>query len=238
MNRMHPFLARAVGAAALAGMFGIAGAGPLEPPAGPVAPTMKTLSEVEARTPIHQSDLPLSISVDGSYYLAEDLYASQDGVDMITVLANSVSIDLNGFTIHGTNGLTVASDCIQIESDVRTFSLTNGVIRGCGQYGVVTNFPFALTVSVDRVQANQNGQDGMSFGLGSFGVITRSVAKSNAGRGMLLAEGVIRECAAFSNGTIGLQISYGTINGCVARSNTVINALVSSGGTVVDTYAP
>jgi len=235
MDCIRPYLARAVTAAALVGMCGIAEAGPLEPPPGPAAPTMKTLSEVEARTPIHQSDLPLTISVNGAYYLAENLHANQNGVDMITVTANYVSIDLNGFTIDGTGQAAIATDCIQIEQDVRMFSLSNGMIRGCGQNGVATNLPFGLSVSVDRVQSIQNGLAGMSFGPGSFGVISRSVAKSNAGNGIYMWEGVLTECAAFSNSGIGLWMNYGVIKVCMAKGNGA-PAVFSAGGTSADNY--
>ena len=157
MDRIRPFLAFAASAGALVGMCGIAEAGSLEPPAGPPAPTMKTMSEVEARTPIHQSDLPLTIDVDGAYYLAENVYANQDGVDMITITAANVSIDLNGFTIDGTGQAAVATDCIQIESSVRTFGLTNGVIRGCGQNGVVTNTPFGFSTRLTHAHIASSG---------------------------------------------------------------------------------
>jgi hypothetical protein len=130
----------------------------------------------------------------------------------------------------------VAQDCIQIEQEVRTFGLSNGIIRGCGQNGVVTNAPFGLTVSVDRVQTNQNGGGGMLFGGGSFGVISRSVAYNNANQGIVLNEGVITECSAFGN-TIGLEVVYGAINNCVARSNG-LNAITFSGGVKANTYAP
>ena len=46
-----------------------AGAGELDPPGPPTAGTMKTLDEVEPRTAIHQSDIPLIITDSGSYYL-------------------------------------------------------------------------------------------------------------------------------------------------------------------------
>jgi len=233
MDRKRSFL----GVAALAGVCGIAGAGSLEPPPGPAAPTMKPLSEVEARIPIHQSDLPLTITVDGSYYLVENVSANQNGADMITVLANYVSIDLNGFTVNGTGPGAVASECIQIESDVRTFTLTNGTIRGCGGYGVYSNFPFGLTVTVDGVHVNQNGQGGMIFTNGTYGVISRSVAKSNGTTGIFLSEGTLTECAAFSNGATGLQLQRGIISGCTARLNG-LNAVILSGGSIVNSYVP
>jgi len=76
--------------------------GDLNPPAGPVVETMKTLDEVEPRIPIHQVDVPFSITIPGSYYLAENLSfpLATSGL-MISVDASDVTIDLNGFTIDG-----------------------------------------------------------------------------------------------------------------------------------------
>src|SRR4051812_45809594 len=67
--------------------------GSLTPPGAP-APTMKSLDQIEARTPI--SSVPFTISVPGSYYLTTNLTAAlnQNG---ITVSADNVTLDLNGF---------------------------------------------------------------------------------------------------------------------------------------------
>ena len=82
-------------------------AGDLDPPAGPVAPTMKTLDEVEPRIALNQVNTPGNSGVaflipePGSYYLTEDTptVTFQGGIDVPT---GGVTIDLNGFTLrHG-----------------------------------------------------------------------------------------------------------------------------------------
>lgn len=236
MNRVTQFSARTACAAVLVGACGIAGAGSLEPPPGVIKPTMKTLDQVEARKPIHQSDLPMSISVDGAYYLAENLYAPLNGVDMITVFATHASIDLNGFTIHGTSQVAQAADCIQIEASVRSFALSNGVIRECGGNGVVSDGGNDLSVSVSRVHANQNGGSGIQFGVGASGVVSESVARNNGVRGILLYEGIIEDSVTVGNTGVGVQTTSGLIRGCMSKLNGVANLF--GGGMVADTYAP
>src|SRR5215469_10506728 len=71
------------------------GQGSLTPPGAP-APTMKSLDQIEARTPI--SSLPFTIGSSGSYYLAASLTGS-GGNDGITVNADDVTVDLNGFAL-------------------------------------------------------------------------------------------------------------------------------------------
>src|SRR5678815_1618363 len=74
--------------------------GPLTPPGAP-APSMKTLDQIEPRTPI--SSVPFTISAPGSYYVTTNLTA---GVDQngIIVAADNVTLDLNGFTLFGGGG--------------------------------------------------------------------------------------------------------------------------------------
>src|SRR4051812_3731428 len=69
--------------------------GSLTPPGAPGA-SMKSLDQVEARTPI--TSAAFNISSSGSYYLTTNLYGGSYG---IAVGADNVTIDLNGFALIG-----------------------------------------------------------------------------------------------------------------------------------------
>lgn len=77
--------------------------GPLTPPGLP-APSMRTLDQIEARTPIPKGPaIPIAgphfiISQPGSYYLTGNITVSTS--DAIRVASNDVTLDLNGFTVR------------------------------------------------------------------------------------------------------------------------------------------
>src|SRR5579862_9533350 len=82
------------------------GQGALTPPGAP-APTMKSLDQVEARTPVDAIHMPggasdeFIISQPGSYYLTTNIVgvSSKRGIN----ISNSdVTLDLNGFALLGT----------------------------------------------------------------------------------------------------------------------------------------
>src|SRR4026207_1710043 len=71
--------------------------GSLTPPGAP-GPTMKTLTQVEPRTPI--SSLPFFITNAGWY----DVPTNRTGRPGLTVMASGVTIDLMGFELVGGGG--------------------------------------------------------------------------------------------------------------------------------------
>jgi hypothetical protein len=129
--------------------------GPLTPPTiagpeiGPLAATsifgpqatMKTLHQVEPRTPI--ASLPYTISFPGSYYLTRNLtVASGDG---ITITADGVDLDLSGFSLF-TSSPTPSGTAILLTNTVGMVRIANGNIRGLlsasgggWNYGILAN---------------------------------------------------------------------------------------------------
>ena len=88
MNRDMRTLRLVMVAATLGGIFWVS-AGDLNPPAGPVTPTMKPLDEVEPRTAVNATNTPgdtdssFRISQSGSYYLTANLTGESGKHDMI-----------------------------------------------------------------------------------------------------------------------------------------------------------
>src|ERR1035437_5568765 len=119
--------------------------GSLTPPGAP-APTMKTLAQIEPRTPI--SSAPFTITTPGSYYLTTNLTITSG--DAITIGANGVTLDLNGFTIASTAASATGSG-IYINSGLRNLAILNGFIQG----GVINN--------------GSGGYIGSGFGSGIYG---------------------------------------------------------------------
>lgn len=82
----------------------------LTPPAGAPAPQFKTLAQVEARTPL-SSGQPgvaingagtITISQPGSYYLTGNVSIGTGSAHGISITADNVTLDLNGFVLSCT----------------------------------------------------------------------------------------------------------------------------------------
>lgn len=220
-------LTACLGAAALAG--------PLDPPAGPIAPTGRTLDELytaiqslqsQRGTPI--TSLPITITQSGAYYLAANIQLG--GSDGITISADDVTLDLNGRTITGNftgtagtlRGIVVTQGAGSAPR--RNITIRNGTVRDFTSVGIdATN---VVAGRFENLNLFNNGRSGLIAGEAC--VIVQCVARSNRETGIVSGLGnTLENCTAVANGarpntinTNGFIISAGgTVRGCSAVSN-------------------
>ena len=195
-------------------------------PAGPPAPTMKTLNQIDPETPINA--LPYSITNSGSYYLATNL----SGTSGIQILTNNVTLDLRGFALSGNN----SGSGIVVQSGTSNFVVRNGIItqwfqgltagssESCRfEHLTISHNGFALTAGnaaiISECTAEGNSQQGLGFGDGS--IITRCISRYNAGDGINAGTEVnVSDCIASYNGANGISIDRGIVRDCLAEGNT------------------
>lgn len=138
-------------------------AGPLTPPAGPLAPTMKTLDQVEARIPLGEATTPgdadsvLRISQPGSYYLTGNVTvpAGKAGIEIGSV--RGITIDLNGYAINGQPGSLAGIRAVDAAAVSRQVRIHNGRIELTGGPAIDGAFAPGLVVENVRVTACGGG---------------------------------------------------------------------------------
>jgi len=178
-------------------------AGELEPPVPPGTPTMLPIDQIEARRPINVDMLPLTISEPGtSWYLVHDIKTTGAG---ITVAADDVTIDLNGFVLEGGTGVGIRHDKSTIPYP-ENVTIQDGTVRGWGQQGI----RLGTRSSITRVRAISNGGTGIEVDTESL--VIGSIASDNGTHGIMAFQGtVIRECVAGNNRENGFWGSTGVL---------------------------
>jgi hypothetical protein len=150
--------------------------GSLTPPGAP-APTMKTLAQIEPRTPI--SSVPLTINSSGSYYLTQNVSVSTGNA--IDIEADNVTLDLNGFTISSTASPSGGTAINLIGRNVTILNgliksgatVSGGVYSGTGfRYGIYDVFVGDAAPSNLRVSSvSVSGVLGLGIYLGSSSIV-------------------------------------------------------------------
>jgi hypothetical protein len=182
--------------------------GDLNPPPGGPTATIKTLDQIEARTPIPKtSGSPVAgprftITTSGSYYLTGNITVSTGSAIVIAASVNDVTLDLNGFTIASTlTGSSSGSGVDMVDSNnritIRNGNITSGTT--VTNAGVVTPagfafgiFGYAKHVLVSQVHVNGVAYVGISIdqqgiisdcttaNCGGYGIIGEIITNSSA----------------------------------------------------------
>lgn len=182
--------------------------GPLIPPAGPPAPSMKTLDQIEARTPIES--LPFVISAPGSYYFTKNLQFTTTPGHAITITSPNVTLDLNGFTLSSTASVT--GRAISVTDGLNNVTIRNGKIAGNS-----TVVPATVGGFENGIYANATG--GTPFSAFRNLIVEDMQVSGCRGWGLVAYYSNVRNCTVAANGSDGLIVSESVVTGCIAKFN-------------------
>ncbi len=240
---------------ALAGLTLPLHAGPLVPPAGPVSPSMKTLAEVEARTPvvpgqpIGQGSGLYNFSQPGSYYLTGDIVVTDldPAMNVFSITASDVTIDFNGFSVRD----------LRTSANVGTVSMSGPAARARLMNGSIVGGPDAAVLVrggsiVENLQVTSTTSDlgargiraeggsiirgctvtgysyGISLNFGSSALDCTTRATLSAGI-EAYTDSVVRGCVVSAPGNTGILLSQSLAESCsVSGGQTGISALGAS----------
>lgn len=200
----------------------VALAGPLNPPAGAIVSSGKTLVDVEPRTAITPANTPgdadstFKITQPVSYYLTGNVTGANNKHG-IEVAADHVTIDLNGFSLLGVAG---ARDAVRSDGGPLAlgFVVKNGTINGwtngSGVYaGGVTQ------CRVEDVTITSVNFEGVWTGPRS--VIARCHTKTTRSGLRTGNNSVVKDCTVETATERGIQVDNDSrVSGCVVRATT------------------
>ncbi len=200
-------------------------------------------SPVSAQRLIGQvKTFPIVISKSGSYKLRSNIVVPDANTTAISVTADNVTIDLNGFSILGPvvcSGGPPVTSCTPTSTGSAGYgvdSLTalkagttvlNGTVQGLGRSGL----NLGSRARVRDVRVVSNGADGVY--AGGQATITGNTAAGNGGNGFFIQDAaVVSGNVAFGNLADGISVWTGIVNGNDVRSNGG-HGIEDGGGTVI-----
>jgi len=220
------------------------GAGDLNPPPGPIAPTQRT--PIGANTTPGDALSLFKITQSGSYYLTGNI-TGVVGKHGIEIESGAVTIDLMGFALVGVPG---SLDGVHVTNPLNDIAVINGSVQKW-ERGI--NLSSATHTRVADVQASSNVSTGIL--TGSNAVVTKCGAHLNGSHGVFVSSGTVFDCSARNNtgagivcfdgcmvansssGNNGTGISLGdgnSITNCAVDNNNGIGIDASEGNTITN----
>jgi parallel beta-helix repeat protein len=190
--------------------------GSLTPPGAP-APAMKSLSQIEPRTPVDATHTPgdsgdmFIISQPGSYYLTTNIIgvSSMNGIEILT---NNVTLDLNGFSLSVVSGTPNGVCILNAQTNI---TVRHGSINGYN-VGVYNESGSSVNIVFECLDVSDCGTG--IFLLGA-GVVRDCNCENNLYAGIVCSSGLVTGCTASNNGSVGIDVDMGTVSGCMAQDN-------------------
>lgn len=195
--------------------------GSLTPPAGAPAPVMKSLDQIEARTPVNTlaGDATAShiITLPGSYYLTGPL-TGHSGKTGIRIEADNVTLDLNGFTLEAVGGSLIG---IQINLSAGQVNIRNGQLRFWPNGGILSTQ--AVNCAIENLAIRSVGGPGLQ--LAAPATLRCVQVRGAVGFGINAKNSVISDCvvedvvaAPGSIATAGILTEGGTVLSSFVRN--------------------
>ena len=213
MNIRHTLIALSAGIFALPSLaLAQLGGDPTTPPAGAPSRVMKSLDQIETRTPVidgapgvtEQSNGGFLISETGSYYLTEDLVL--DSGSGIIISSSGTTLDLNGYQISRTSGTPDGAGISALGSNI---TIKNGSI-----------------ISLFSISGSTVIGEGFVIGVssGSSGLRVDNVnIRGTSSDGIAAREALITNCIISFTGANGIYLGFAT-----SRFGRVENCTVTS----------
>jgi parallel beta-helix repeat protein len=231
---MNMSLIRAV-CGVLIGALPLFAQGPLTPPGAP-APTLKTLEQIEPRTPIFTPGL--IITNGGSYYLTRNLISTNTSTSCepwpfcasgITIQADNVTVDLNGSTLLG-RGFAYG---VFVSGRHTNIVVRNGIIR---RWGTGIEAMGAQASRFEQLQISHCAGIGLFVGddclIQTCTLYTNGSSGVEAGRGLRMSDSV----AAFN--ILGIMADHAAdLGDCTARFNRYQGILAGQGSLLMNCIA-
>ena len=198
---------------------------------------------------------PFVIDEPGSYYFTKNILSSVLNANGITIDANNVMIDLNGYALQGDPNVNTG-DGIHVMAEHSNIVVKNGSIEGWGDDGIDASSAYQtifrnLKLSdngmigvvsdfnslISNCSAVNNGDEGIKADEGS--IIVACTAALNVGNGIQTSQGcLVIRCTSFENTEDGFEISFGSrVEDCTAHNNEAHGFDIGLGGHVISCNA-